>query len=43
MTNILLITNRLTSENFTARIRQANLATKNDIVNFVKMTIFDKK
>ena len=43
MRNILLITNRLTSENFTARIRQANLATKNDIANFVKMTIFDKK
>ena len=28
--------NKLTSENFTARLKQANLARKSDIVNFVK-------
>ena len=28
--------NRLTSEHFTARLKQANLARKNDIANFVK-------
>ena len=28
--------NKLTSENFTARLKQANLASKNDIANFVK-------
>ena len=31
------------SENFTARIKQANLASKNDIANFVKKTDFDNK
>ena len=30
--------NKLTSENFTARLKQANLASKNDIANFVKKT-----
>ena len=35
--------NRLTSENFTARLKQANLTSKNDIVNFVKKTSFDEK
>ena len=28
--------NNLTSESFTARLKQANLASKNDISNFVK-------
>ena len=28
--------NRLTSENFTTRLKEANLAKKNDIANFVK-------
>ena len=28
--------NKLTAENFTARLKQANLASKNDIANFVK-------
>ena len=31
---------RLTSENVTARLRQANLASKNDIANFVKQDQF---
>ena len=35
--------NKLTSENFTARLKQANLASKNDIANFVKKTDFDEK
>ena len=35
--------NRLTSENFTARLKQANLASKNDIVNFVKKTSLGEK
>ena len=35
--------NRLTSENFTARLKQANLARKNDIANFVKQTSFNEK
>ena len=35
--------NRLTSENFTARLRHANLASKNDIVNFVKKTSSGEK
>ena len=30
----------LTSENFTARLRQANLASENDFANFVKKTYF---
>ena len=30
----------LTSENFTARLRQANLASENDFANFVKKTDF---
>ena len=34
--------NKWTSENFSARLAQANLiACKNDITNFVKMTDFD--
>ena len=35
--------NRLTSENFAARLVQANLASKNDIANVVKKTDFDDK
>ena len=34
--------NKLTSGSFTARLEQANLASKNDIANFVKKTDFDK-
>ena len=30
-------------EYFTARMAQANLASKNDIANFVKKTYFDDK
>ena len=33
--------NKLTGENFAARLAQANLASKNDIANFVKKTDFD--
>ena len=35
--------NKLTSENFTARLKQANLGSKNDIANFVKKTDFENK
>ena len=35
--------NKLTAENFNARLAQANLASKNDIANFVKNTDFDDK
>ena len=28
--------NKLTSENFTARLKQANLESKSDVANFVK-------
>ena len=35
--------NKLTSEDFTARPKQANLASKNDIASFVKKTNFDNK
>ena len=35
--------NKLTSENLTARLKQANLASKSDIVRFVKKTDFDNK
>ena len=34
--------NRLTSENFTARLAKANLASKSDITNFVKRTDLNK-
>ena len=33
----------LTADNFTARLKQANLASKNDIANFVKKIDFDNK
>ena len=35
--------NKLTSENFSARLTQANVANKKDMANFVKETDFDKK
>ena len=34
---------KLTSENFTARLKQTGLASVNDIGNFVKKTNFDNK
>ena len=34
--------NKLTSENFTARLKQANLASKSDIANFIKKTDLNK-
>ena len=33
----------LTSQTLTARLPQANLASKSDIINFVKKTDFDDK
>ena len=33
---------KLTAENFTARLKRANLTTKDDIADFVKLTDFDK-
>ena len=35
--------NKLTADNFTARLAQANLASKDDIANFVKKTDFDNE
>ena len=35
--------NKLTVENFAARLAQANLATKSDSANFVDKTDFDEK
>ena len=35
--------NKLTPENFAARLKQANLASKSDIANFVNKTDFDNK
>ena len=35
--------NKLTGENFFARLAQANLATKSDITYFVNMTDLDEK
>ena len=37
LTNIVLLKN-LTSENFTARLKQANSASESDIANFLKKT-----
>ena len=42
MINTSLLQN-LIAENFTARSRQANLVTKNDIANFVNETDFGNK
>ena len=33
--------NKLTAESFAARLKQANLASKSDIANFVNKTDFD--
>ena len=33
----------LTSENFAARLKQSNLASKSDIANFVNKTDFDNQ
>ena len=38
-----MINNKLTSENFIARLKEANLANKSDNVNFVKNTDFDDR
>ena len=35
--------NKLTAENFTAGLKQANLATEDDITDFIKKTDFDDK
>ena len=35
--------NKLTSRNFTARLKQENLTIKNDVASFVKKTNFDNK
>ena len=35
--------NKITAEKVTTRLKQANLATKGDIVDFVKKTCFDNK
>ena len=44
MINILLVQNLITTtENFVARLTQANLATNSDTGNFVKKTDFDDK
>ena len=45
MINISLLRNlkTFTSETFTARLKQANLASKDDFANFVKQTDFDNK
>ena len=45
MINMLLLKNliKVTSENFTGRLKKANLASKNDIANFDKRTDFDNK
>ena len=34
---------KLTSENFTSRLKQASLGSKNNIANFAKKTNFDNK
>ena len=35
--------NKLTAENFTARLARVSLASKSNITNFVKKTDFDDK
>ena len=35
--------NKLMSENFPVKLKQAGLASKNDITNFVKKAYFDNK
>ena len=41
--NTTLEFNKLTGENFSARLAQAKLSSKSDIANFVKKTDFDDK
>ena len=45
ITNTLLLKkfNKLTAETFAARLAQANLASKNDIADFINTTDFDDK
>ena len=44
MINIKLLKNLISlEENFATRLAQENLASKNDIANFVKKTDFDDK
>ena len=44
MINIKLLKNLISlEENFATRLAQENLASKNDIANFVKKTDFDEK
>ena len=45
MINTLLVKNFISyhRKKFTARLKQANLASKSDIANFVKDTDFDNK
>ena len=40
---MILDQNGLTAKNFSARLAQDNLASKNDISNFTKNTDFDNK
>ena len=44
MINFIIIQefNKLTSESFTARLKQANLARKSSTANFIKKTDFNK-
>ena len=35
--------NKLTSENFSVRLKEANLPTKNDIVHFIRKNYFDNE
>ena len=41
--DVYIITQKLTSRNFAARLKQTNLARKNDDADFVKQTDFDDK
>ena len=44
MINVLLLNNlKVNKRNFTARLKQANLPSENNIGNFVKKTDFDNK
>ena len=43
MINILLLQNRLITENFAARLQQASLASKNDIAKFINRTDFNNQ
>ena len=43
METLPLLLQKKTAENFAARLAQANLASKNDISNFIKKPNFDDK